>query len=193
MDKIERLKNKVKENKEKQVVKEMTEQAEVLGIKEIVGEWSEGNVDAPSIVNLGKGGSYRIDDQQFALMFLEVFQGEDKDGDLVPRFANVGRMLGIPRNTLHQWWQRKEEIQSQQSTLMTKGMEYISTSMMVEMIRMLKSLGNVNYDDMINNSSDMKNFITLMNTMMNKIRLFTNQSTSNVAHAHQVEMVIPED
>jgi hypothetical protein len=193
MDKVDRLKKKVKEKKEEKVTEELQEQAKVLGIKEIVEDWSETDASTPTIVHMGKNGSYRVDDQQFALMFLEVFQGEDKDGNLIPKYANVGKMLGIPRNTLHDWWRKREEIQAQQSTLMSKGMDYISTGMMVEMIRMLKSLGNVDYDDMIHNSSDMKNFIQLMNMMTNKIRLFTNQSTSNVAHAHQVEMVIPED
>ena len=40
--------------------------------------------------------------------------------------------------------------------------------------------------------ADVKNFITLLNTLVNKIRLLTNQSTNNVAHEHRVQMVIPD-
>ena len=139
-------------------------------------------------------GKYRIDQQHFALMFLEVFQRESPvNGELVPMYAHISRMLDIPKTTLKQWWKRKEEIQSQQSTMMNKGMDYLGTTFMVEMIRMTQAMSTIDYSEMLNGKpADVKNFITLLNTLVNKIRLLTNQSTNNVAHEHRVQMVIPD-
>jgi len=139
-------------------------------------------------------GKYRIDQQHFALMFLEVFQRESPmTGDLIPMYAHVARMLDIPKTTLKQWWKRKEEIQAQQSTMMNKGMDYLGTNFMVEMIRMTQAMSTIDYSEMLNGKpADVKNFITLLNTLVNKIRLLTNQSTNNVAHEHRVQMVIPD-
>jgi hypothetical protein len=65
---------------------------------------------------------------------------------------------------------------------------------MVELIRMTQALSTVDYAEMLTgDSSDMKNFITLLNTLVNKLRLLSNQSTTNVAHEHRVQMVVPED
>ena len=139
-------------------------------------------------------GKYRIDQQHFALMFLEVFQRESPvSGELVPMYAHISRMLDIPKTTLKQWWKRKEEIQAQQSTMMNKGMDYLGTNFMVEMIRMTQAMSTIDYSEMLNGKpADVKNFITLLNTLVNKIRLLTNQSTNNVAHEHRVQMVIPD-
>ena len=139
-------------------------------------------------------GKYRIDQQHFALMFLEVFQRESPmTGDLIPMYAHIARMLDIPKTTLKQWWKRKEEIQAQQSTMMNKGMDYLGTNFMVEMIRMTQAMSTIDYTEMLNGKpADVKNFITLLNTLVNKIRLLTNQSTNNVAHEHRVQMVIPD-
>ena len=64
---------------------------------------------------------------------------------------------------------------------------------MVEMIRMTQALSTIDYAALVNGkSNDLHNFISLFNTMINKFRLLNNQSTNNVAHQHQVEMVIPE-
>jgi len=140
-------------------------------------------------------GKYRIDQQHFALMFLEVFQKEDAiSGDLKPMYKNVSDMLDIPESTLKFWWGKKDELMAQQSTMMVQGMEYISTNFMVELIRMTQALSTVDYAEMLTgDSSDMKNFITLLNTLVNKLRLLSNQSTTNVAHEHRVQMVVPED
>ena len=139
-------------------------------------------------------GKYRIDQQHFALMFLEVFRRESPvSGELVPMYAHISRMLDIPKTTLKQWWKRKEEIQAQQSTMMNKGMDYLGTNFMVEMIRMTQAMSTIDYTEMLNGKpADVKNFITLLNTLVNKIRLLTNQSTNNVAHEHRVQMVIPD-
>lgn len=151
-------------------------------------------LDAVPIFTENKYGRYRIDEQHFALMFLEVFQKEDRaTGDMKPRFTDVSRMLGIGRKTLSFWWGKKEELQAQQSALMSQGFKYVSTSLMVEMIRMLQALSKVNYETMTEDSRDMKNFISLINTMMNKVRLFSDRSTQNVEHKHSVAMVLPDE
>ena len=83
---------------------------------------------------------------------------------------------------------------AQQSTMMVEGMNYLSTAFMVELIRMTEAMRKVNYNEMVEGSpADMKNFILLFNTVLNKFRLLSNQSTSNVAHEHKVQMVVPDD
>ena len=140
-----------------------------------------------------KKGHYRIDEKHFALMFMETMQKENAEGDLIPRYRTISRMLGIHYNTLKNWWDIKDELQAQQSALVSEGMKYVSSALMTELIRMLQALNQADYVKMIDKPSEMKNFITLMNLMMNKVRLFTGQSTSNVAHKHQVAMVVPDE
>lgn len=141
-----------------------------------------------------KTGKYRIDEKQFALMFLEVFQHENIDtGEFTPKYRSVSRMLGIPRTTLKSWWDKKEELEEQHSALMDGGIRFISTSLMVESIRMLQALNTVDYKEMFSDPKSFKNYITLLNTMMNKVRLFTGKSTSNVEHRGLVALVTPEE
>ena len=140
-----------------------------------------------------KKGHYRIDEKHFALMFMETMQKENTHGDLIPRYQTISRMLGIHHNTLKNWWDIKDELQAQQSALVSEGMKYVSSALMTELIRMLQALNQIDYVSMMDKPGDMKNFITLMNLMMNKVRLFTGQSTSNVAHKHQVAMVVPDE
>ena len=183
-------------------VQEQQAQKEIAEIKEkgkTIGLSMEGFKDLDTPIDQAPllrpvGGKYRIDQQHFALMFLEVFQREHPTtGDLVPMYAHVSSMLDIPKTTLKQWWSRKEEIQAQQSTMMNKGMDYLGTNFMVEMIRMTQAMSTIDYSEMLNGKpADVKNFITLLNTLVNKIRLLTNQSTNNVAHEHRVQMVIPD-
>lgn len=154
-------------------------------------EKSNSSDDIPIFVPQ-KEGKYRIDEKHFAIMFMEVFQREDeKTGDFIPKYKNVENMLGIPRNTLKGWWLKRLELQTQQSALIDKGMKYISTALMVELIRMIQALNTLDYKDMFDNPREFKNYITLLNTMMNKVRLFSERSTSNVEH--KVALVIPED
>jgi len=83
---------------------------------------------------------------------------------------------------------------AQQSTTMLQGMNYLSTSMMVELIRMTQAMSSVDYKNLVNGKpQDMHNFISLFNTLINKFRLLTNQSTNNVSHNHAVELVVPEE
>ena len=102
-------------------------------------------------------------------------------------------MVGIPASTLRGWWLKREEIMAQRATTLHQGLNYISTAMMVEMMRMTQAMANIDYKEMVSNKpQDMHNFISLFNTLINKFRLMNNQSTSNVAHAHEVELVIPD-
>ena len=141
-----------------------------------------------------KNGKYRIDEKHFALMFLEAFQNEDRiTGELAPLFTRVEQMIGIPRTTLTDWWRNREDIMSQRATVLQQGLNYVSTAMMVEMMRMAQAMATIDYSEMVNGKpQDMHNFISLFNTMINKFRLLNNQSTSNVSHAHEVELVIPD-
>jgi hypothetical protein len=82
---------------------------------------------------------------------------------------------------------------SQRATVLHQGLNYVSTAMMVEMMRMAQAMATIDYKEMVSGKpQDMHNFISLFNTMINKFRLLNNQSTSNVSHAHEVELVIPD-
>jgi len=55
-------------------------------------------------------------------------------------------------------------------------------------------MSSVDYKNLVNGKpQDMHNFISLFNTLINKFRLLTNQSTNNVSHNHAVELVVPEE
>jgi hypothetical protein len=194
--KAKKIKQKIAYKKQEEEIEFVKEQGKSLGLaidnmKPM--ELSEPVFDVEPLLSK-KNGKYRIDEQHLALMFLEAFQREDKiTGELNPLFSRVEQMLDIPRTTLRGWWKRKDEIMAQQTTTINQGLNYISTGMMVEMIRMTQALSTIDYAALVNGkSNDLHNFISLFNTMINKFRLLNNQSTNNVAHQHQVEMVIPE-
>ena len=194
--KAKKIKQKIAYKKQEEEIEFVKDQGKSLGLaidnmKPL--ELNEPVFDVEPLLSK-KNGKYRIDEQHLALMFLEAFQIEDKiTGELNPLFSRVEQMLDIPRTTLRGWWKRKDEIMAQQTTTINQGLNYISTGMMVEMIRMTQALSTIDYAALVNGkSNDLHNFISLFNTMINKFRLLNNQSTNNVAHQHQVEMVIPE-
>ena len=134
-------------------------------------------------------GKYRLDDKILAIMFLEAFQ-KDIDGVMTPKFSMVASLLSFPKQTLHDWWKSREDIVSQKSTIVAKGFEYTQVKLMLELMRMTESLSRKNYDDMKD-----KDLINLLNTIINKVRLLGNLSTSNVEHLHKggVAMVLPKE
>jgi len=147
----------------------------------------------PLIQARARGGKYRLDEQHFGILFMEVFQGENEEGELIPRYSAISRMLGIPAPTLTKWWIRRDELKQQQSALIDQGMKYLSTTMMSELIRMMQAMSSLDYKSMFDKPASMKNYISLMNMLINKMRLFTDRSTNNVSHQHQVQLIIPED
>lgn len=150
---------------------------------------------SPIISPQGRSGKYRIDEQQFALMFLEVFTRTNKiTGEEVPRFPMVSKMVGISVSTLRSWWQKREVIETQYNAVVEKGLSYVGTAFMVELMRMTQALATIDYKTYLQDPKDFKNFIGLFNTVTNKVRLFNNRSTQNVEHSHHggVEMIIPE-
>ena len=195
-DKAKKRIEKIQENKAQKEMKILQEKGESIGL--MMEKFK--SIDNPLPADTSSllqpvNGKFRIDQQHFALMFLEVFQKEDPiTGDMKPMFTYVSDVLGINRSTLQNWWDKKDELMAQQSTMMIQGMEYISTNFMVELIRMTQALSAVDYTKMLTGApADMKNFITLLNTLVNKLRLLSNQSTTNVAHEHKVQMVVPDD
>ncbi len=147
----------------------------------------------PLIQPRARGSKYRLDEQHFGILFMEVFQHENDKGDLIPRYSTISRMLGIPAGTLTKWWHRRDELKQQQSALIDQGMKYLSTTMMTELIRMTQAMSSLDYTEMFDKPANMKNYISLMNMLINKMRLFTGTSTSNVSHQHQVQLIIPEE
>ena len=195
-DKANKIKQKVNYSKNESEINFVKEQGKSIGLA--VENMKPLELDEPAFdgepLLAKKNGKYRIDEQHFALMFLEAFQNEDKiTGELIPLYSRVEQMVGIPKNTLRGWLLKKEEIMAQRATTLQQGLNYISTAMMVEMMRMTQAMASIDYAEMVSNKpQDMHNFISLFNTLINKFRLMNNQSTSNVAHAHEVELVIPD-
>ena len=195
-NKSKKIKQKVNLAKNEGEINFVKEQGKALGLA--VNNMKPLELNEPAFdgepLLVKKGGKYRIDEQHFALMFLEAFQNEDKiTGELIPLYKRVEQMIGIPSSTLKGWWAKREEIMSQRATTLQQGLNYISTARMVEMMRMTQAMATIDYTELVNGKpQDMHNFISLFNTMINKFRLLNNQSTSNVAHAHEVELVIPD-
>lgn len=183
--------------KDEKEVEGIKEQGKTFGL--MLGNMKSTALDEPVFEGTPllerKNGKYRIDEQHLALMFLEAFQNEDKaSGELKPLFTRVEEMIGIPKSTLISWWKKKDDIMAQRTTTMTQGLNYISTAMMVEMMRMTQAMTTLDYRELLNGKpQDMHNFISLFNTLINKFRLMNNQSTSNVAHQHEVELVLPNE
>mgnify|MGYP003136683279 FL=1 len=188
---------RVAEAKSEKEIEKVKEQGKTFGL--VLEKMKPLELDEPVFDGVPllerKNGKYRIDEQHLALMFLEAFQNEDTvTGELKPLFTRVEEMVGIPKSTLIGWWKKKDEIQSQRATTLSHGLNYISTAMMVEMMRMTQAMATIDYRDLLQGKpQDMHNFISLFNTLINKFRLMNNQSTSNVAHQHEVELVLPNE
>lgn len=196
-DKSDKIRKKIAVAKDEKEVEGIKEQGKTFGL--MLGNMKSTALDEPVFEGTPllerKNGKYRIDEQHLALMFLEAFQNEDKaSGELKPLFTRVEEMIGIPKSTLISWWNKRDEIMAQRTTTMTQGLNYISTAMMVEMMRMTQAMATLDYRELLNGKpQDMHNFISLFNTLINKFRLMNNQSTSNVAHQHEVELVLPNE
>ena len=196
-DKSDKIRKKIAVAKDEKEVEGIKEQGKTFGL--MLGNMKSTALDEPVFEGTPllerKNGKYRIDEQHLALMFLEAFQNEDKaTGELKPLFTRVEEMIGIPKSTLISWWNKKDDIMAQRTTTMTQGLNYISTAMMVEMMRMTQAMTTLDYRELLNGKpQDMHNFISLFNTLINKFRLMNNQSTSNVAHQHEVELVLPNE
>lgn len=188
---------RVAEAKSEKEIEKVKEQGKTFGL--VLEKMKPLELDEPVFDGVPllerKNGKYRIDEQHLALMFLEAFQNEDTvTGELKPLFTRVEEMVGIPKSTLIGWWKKKDEIQSQRATTLSHGLNYISTAMMVEMMRMTQAMATIDYRNLLQGKpQDMHNFISLFNTLINKFRLMNNQSTSNVAHQHEVELVLPNE
>ena len=196
-DKSDKIRKKIAVAKDEKEVEGIKEQGKTFGL--MLGNMKSTALDEPVFEGTPllerKNGKYRIDEQHLALMFLEAFQNEDKaTGELKPLFTRVEEMIGIPKSTLISWWNKKDDIMAQRTTTMTQGLNYISTAMVVEMMRMTQAMATLDYRELLNGKpQDMHNFISLFNTLINKFRLMNNQSTSNVAHQHEVELVLPNE
>ena len=196
-DKSDKIRKKIAVAKDEKEVEGIKEQGKTFGL--MLGNMKSTALDEPVFEGTPllerKNGKYRIDEQHLALMFLEAFQNEDKaSGELKPLFTRVEEMIGIPKSTLISWWNKRDDIMAQRTTTMTQGLNYISTAMMVEMMRMTQAMATLDYRELLNGKpQDMHNFISLFNTLINTFRLMNNQSTSNVAHQHEVELVLPNE
>ena len=131
---------------------------------------------------------YKLDDKVLAIMFMEAFQ-QEHNGEMKPKFAMVGRWFGYSRNNMIRWWDQRKDILKQKSAITEQAMNVVQLRLTTELLRMTDSLSRKNYDEMAD-----KDFVALLNTVINKVRLMTNLSTQNVEHKHNggVSLVMPK-
>ena len=91
---------------------------------------------------------------------------------------------------------QREKIVKQKNLILDKGFDYVQVKLMMTLMRMSESMTLVDFNKMVQgNSNDFKNFIRLLETLINKIRLLNNLSTKNVEHQHHhggVQMILPD-
>ena len=143
--------------------------------------------DAP-VGKLSRRG-YKLDDKILAIMFMESFQ-QEHNGEMKPKFAMIGRWFGYSRNNMIRWWDQKNEILKQKNAITEQAMNVVQLRMTTELLRMTDTLSRKNYDEMAD-----KDFVMLLNTVINKVRLMTNLSTQNVEHRHEggESLVMPKE
>ena len=131
---------------------------------------------------------YKLDDKILAIMFMEAFQ-QDHKGEMKPKFAMVGRWFGYSRKNMMSWWDKRSEILKQKNAITEHAMNVVQLRLTTELLRMTDTLSRKNYDEMAD-----KDFVMLLNTVINKVRLMTNLSTMNVEHKHNggVRLVMPK-
>ena len=131
---------------------------------------------------------YKLDDKVLAIMFMEAFQ-QEHNGEMKPKFAMVGRWFGYDRNNMIRWWEQRKEILKQKNAITEQAMNVVQLRLTTELLRMTDTLSRKNYDEMAD-----KDFVALLNTVINKVRLMTNLSTQNVEHKHNggVNLVMPK-
>lgn len=131
---------------------------------------------------------YKLDDKILAIMFMEAFQ-QDHKGEMKPKFAMVGRWFGYSRKNMMSWWEKRSEILKQKNAITEHAMNVVQLRLTTELLRMTDTLSRKNYDEMAD-----KDFVMLLNTVINKVRLMTNLSTMNVEHRHNggVSLVMPK-
>ena len=141
-----------------------------------------------SVAKIRRNG-YKLDDKVLAIMFMEAFQQEHK-GEMKPKFAMVGRWFGYDRGNMIRWWGQRKEILKQKNAITEQAMNVVQLRLTTELLRMTDTLSRKNYDEMAD-----KDFVALLNTVINKVRLMTNLSTQNVAHKHDggVSLVMPKE
>jgi len=143
-----------------------------------------------------KWSKYRIDDKILAILFMEAFQ-QDHKGKMTPKFAYVSKLFGYPNVTLQDWWSKRKDLLKQKNLVLDKGFDYVQVKLMMTLMRMSESMTKIAFDEMVKGGpNDMKNFISMLNVVINKIRLMSNLSTNNVEHQHKhnggVQMIIPD-
>ena len=131
---------------------------------------------------------YKLDDKILAIMFMEAFQ-QDHKGEMKPKFAMVGRWFGYSRKNMQSWWEKRKEILKQKNAITEHAMNVVQLRLTTELLRMTDTLSRKNYDEMAD-----KDYVMLLNTVINKVRLMTNLSTQNVEHKHNggVSLVMPK-
>jgi len=141
-----------------------------------------------SFVKKMRSGGYKLDDKVLAIMFMEAFQQEHR-GEMKPKFAMVGKWFGYDRCNMIRWWNQRKEILKQKNAITEQAMNVVQLRLTTELLRMTDTLSRKNYDEMAD-----KDFVALLNTVINKVRLMTNLSTQNVEHKHNggVSLVMPK-
>ena len=123
----------------------------------------------------GDNGRYNPSQKIFALMMLEG-DTRDRAGIEVPRYKHYSEILNIPLTTLKNWYSLKERIYKENALIAKGVIQATQTKLAISLPaifdKLMESL----------NSGDMKDSdkINLFRETANKMRLLSNQSTSNI-------------
>ena len=192
-EKSDKLKAQISKEKSEEEMKNALDQAEKIIGKSLPIHKFASTDDDPILSIEDRNGKYTINEKHLALMFMQGIQKE-VGSRLVPRYTPISRMLGVPKQTLSNWWADRETLEKQHSTVMEQGVRYIGHSLIDEMFRMVSALKNIDYVTLFDKPGDLKNFVSLFNVVSNKALIYNKMSTSKVEHEHTggVAMIVPD-
>ena len=121
--------------------------------------------------------SQRYNPQQ-VITAITILMGDlkERNGIETPRYAHYSRLLNIPSQTLRQWYISKEDIFKTHESA-AKG---IILSVQLQLVASLPKIINKLNESLDNNDMKDSDKINYLNNAVNKLRLLSNQSTSNV-------------
>lgn len=134
---------------------------------------TEDNANDPLIKK--EGGSYTMSDKNLCLIFLEV-SARQTDTGFTPHFELMSKTLGVPKQTLHHWWQNRKEIQKTAGQTVDLIPSVISQKLKFQVIKALEEVEKRGFDAFSN-----QDLIKFIKEAIQISRLLDNLSTSNIA------------
>jgi len=162
------------------VDEEKREELENKEPAELVAGEDNDNRDLFEPQERGHRRSFTPDEKFTAIIFLESSLRQYQ-GELKPNFSRVARWLQIDRTNLMRWWKKRDEIKKQANHMAKEYDQMISHQLRIQMLRAVDELSRRDFAELTP-----KQLNKLLSTLSNKVRLFSNKSTSNVANQHKV-------